>query len=120
MIVYGIPNCDSVKRARTWLAAQGVDHEFHDFKKAGVPASALDAWIAALGWQALVNRQGSTWRKLDTAAQQAVVDTDSAKVFLRSQPSAVKRPVVQWPGGEISVGFEGAAWAARLQRNRAR
>lgn len=116
MIVYGIPNCDTVKRARAWLAAQGVDHEFHDFKKAGVPASALDAWIAALGWQALVNMRGSTWRMLDTAAQHAVVDAHSAKALLRAQPSAIKRPVVQWPGGEISVGFDEAAWAQRIQR----
>lgn len=115
-VLYGIPNCDTVKRARAWLVAQGVDHEFRDFKKTGVPAAALDAWVAALGWQLLVNRQGSTWRKLDAAVQQTVVDADSAKALLRSQPSAVKRPVVEWPGGEISAGFDEAAWAARIQR----
>ena len=120
MIVYGIPNCDTVKRTRAWLAAQGVDHGFHDFKKAGVPESALDAWVAALGWQPLVNRTGSTWRKLDAAAQQAVVDAESAKALLRAQPSVIKRPVVEWPGGEISVGFDAAAWTARLQCQRAR
>lgn len=120
MIVYGIPNCDTVKRARAWLIAQGVDHDFHDFKQAGVPASALDAWIAALGWQALVNMRGSTWRKLDATAQRAVIDAESTRALLRALPSVVKRPVVQWPDGEVSVGFDASAWAARIQRDGAR
>lgn len=114
MIVYGIPNCDIVKRARAWLHARGVAHEFHDFKKAGVPESALDAWIAALGWQLLVNRQGSTWRKLDAASQRAVVDAASAGALMRTQPSLIKRPVVRWADGGISVGFDEPGWAARI------
>lgn len=120
MIVFGIPNCDTVKRARAWLSAQGVEHKFHDFKKAGVPDAELDAWIAALGWQALVNMRGSTWRKLDTAAQLVVVDADSAKALLRAQPSVIKRPVVEWPDGAISVGFDETAWTACTQRGRVR
>ena len=69
VIVYGIPNCDSVQKARAWLTAQGLAHEFHDFKKAGVPADRLSAWAAVLGWQKLLNRQGTTWRKLDPSAE---------------------------------------------------
>ncbi len=116
MRLFGIPNCDTVKRARAWLAQQGVEVVFHDFKKAGVPPEGLDGWIAALGWQPLVNRQGSTWRKLDTAAQTAVVDAASARALMLAQPSVIKRPVVEWPDGAVTVGFDAGTWAARLQR----
>ena len=114
MIVYGIPNCDTVKRARAWLTARFVAHDFHDLKKAGVPEVALDAWIAALGWQPLVNRQGSTWRKLDDATRAAVVDAASARALMRAQASVIKRPVVAWPDGGFSVGFAPETFAARL------
>ena len=92
MLVYGIANCDSVRRARAWLGARGVDHEFHDFKKAGVPAAALESWVAALGWQPLVNRQGSTWRKLDAAAQQALVDARSTPPDTATDKSVTPHP----------------------------
>ena len=69
--VYGIPNCDTVKKARDWLRTAGVDYQFHDFKKAGVPEAALSDWLKALGWEALLNRKGTTWRKLDLALQAA-------------------------------------------------
>ena len=78
MTVYGIPNCDTVKKARAWLSTQGVDYQFHDFKKQGVPAERLPQWIAALGWEKLLNRQGTTWRKLDAAVQAGVQDAASA------------------------------------------
>ena len=78
--LYGIPNCDTVKKARTWLTAQGVVVTFHDFKKQGVPEQQLDQWLATLGWDKLLNRQGQTWRKLDATAQAAVVDAPSASI----------------------------------------
>ena len=108
--LYGIPNCDTVKKARAWLEGQGVAYDFHDFKKAGVPPERLAAWTGALGWERLVNRQGTTWRKLDAATQAAVHDAASAGEFLRQQPSAIKRPVVEWPG-QTTVGFDATAWA---------
>ena len=112
--LYGIPNCDTVKRARAWLTAQQIDHRFHDFKKAGVPEDRLDAWIAALGWQPLLNRQGTTWRKLDAATQAAVVDAASARRLMRVQASVIKRPVVEWGGsGGVTVGFDPERWAQR-------
>jgi Spx/MgsR family transcriptional regulator len=113
-ILYGIPKCDSVKRARAWLAAQGAAVQFHDFKKAGVPAQRLDAWLAAVGWQRLLNRQGTTWRKLDAAVQAAVVDAASARALMLAQASVIKRPVVEWPDGAITVGFDDADFARRL------
>jgi Spx/MgsR family transcriptional regulator len=110
-VLYGIPNCDSLKRARAWLQTQGVAHRFHDFKKSGVPPARLDAWIAAVGWETLVNRQGTTWKKLDEAARAAVVDAASAHARMLAAPSVIKRPVVEWPQGRISVGFDQARFA---------
>ena len=111
--LYGIPNCDTVKRARSWLSAQGVAHQFHDFKKQGVPAERLPAWAQAVGWEKLLNRQGTTWRKLDAATQAAVVDAPSALALMQAQASVIKRPVVEWADGAITVGFAEADWAAR-------
>ena len=113
-VVYGIPNCDTVKRARTWLAAQGVAVQFHDVKKAGVPAEQLAAWINSAGWQRLLNRQGTSFRKLDETQKNAVVDATSASAVMLAQPSTIKRPVVQWPDGTITVGFDEADFARRV------
>ena len=111
--VYGISNCDTVKRARAWLTEHGIDYTFHDFKKLGVPEAALDGWLAAAGWETLVNRRGTTWRSLDDATRGAVVDTATARQALLANPSLIKRPVVQWPGQpQVTVGFDGEAWQA--------
>ena len=112
--VFGIPNCDTVKKARTWLTDHGVAYSFHDFKKQGVPADQLPGWIAAVGWEKLVNRKGTTWRKLDADTQAAVVDAPSASALMQAQPSVVKRPVVLWADGGLTVGFDSASFAARL------
>jgi len=113
--LYGIPNCDTVKKARAWLAGQGVDYTFHDFKKLGVPADRMDDWIARVGWDKLVNRQGNTWRKLDPAVQQSVKDAESAKTVMNEYPSVIKRPVVDW-GSKTTVGFDGPTWASITAR----
>jgi Spx/MgsR family transcriptional regulator len=110
--LYGIPNCDTVKRARAWLDEHGVAYHFHDFKKAGVPAVHLDAWMAAQGWEKVLNRKGTMWRRLPEATQQGVVDAAHARAVMLAEPSTIKRPVVEWPGGRITVGFDAAAWAA--------
>ena len=107
--VYGIPNCDTVKKARAWLEARGTGYEFHDYKVEGVDETRLRGWVSELGWEPLVNRKGTTWRQLDAAAQQAVQDTASAQALMRSQPSAIKRPVVEWDG-RPTVGFDAAGW----------
>jgi Spx/MgsR family transcriptional regulator len=111
--LYGIPNCDTVKKARTWLTAQGLAHQFHDFKKQGVPEAALDAWLAAAGWEKLVNRKGTTWRGLDEATRTAVTDAASARALLLAHASVIKRPVVVWSDGAVTVGFDPADWAQR-------
>ena len=112
--LYGIPNCDTVKKARTWLTNHGQDYRFYDFKKQGVPEPQLDAWLAAVGWETLVNRKGTTWRTLDDAAKAAVTDTASARALVLLQPSVIKRPVVEWPDGRVTVGFTADSFAARL------
>lgn len=113
MKMFGLAHCDTVKRARAWLGERGVAHDFHDFKKQGLPEERLQAWMAAAGWQPLLNRRGTTWRQLDAAAQAAVVDADSAAAVMRAQPSVIKRPVVEWPDGRVSVGFDADDWALR-------
>jgi arsenate reductase len=119
IVLYGIPNCDTVKKARTWLDQAGVAYRFHDFKKDGVPRERLDGWIAAVGWERVVNRQGTTWRKLPPEAQAGVQDSRTAAALALAQPSVIKRPVMEWPDG-VTVGFDANAWAARvaaLKRN---
>ncbi|MBT2323895.1 ArsC family reductase [Variovorax paradoxus] len=109
--LYGITNCDTVKRARAWLDEHGVPYRFHDFKKEGVPEAELDHWLRAPGWEALVNRRGTTWRRLDDATRESVVDADSARAVLLANPSLIKRPVVNWgPRSGVSTGFDAAQW----------
>jgi Spx/MgsR family transcriptional regulator len=111
--LYGITNCDTVKKARAWLASEEVAYDFHDFKKAGVPSASLDRWLRAAGWEKLLNRQGTTWRKLDSNVQLQAGNEAGARALMLSQPSIIKRPVVEWADGQVTVGFDPAAWALR-------
>jgi arsenate reductase (glutaredoxin) len=108
--LYGIPNCDSVKRARAWLNEKQIAATLHDFKKAGVPPERLDAWIAAVGWERLLNRKGTTWRQLDEDLRAGVTGAASARKLMLAHPSVIKRPVIEWPAGAVTVGFEPAHW----------
>jgi arsenate reductase (glutaredoxin) len=115
--LYGIPNCDTVKKARAWLADAGAQVDFHDFKKQGVPPARLDAWLASAGWETVLNRKGTTWRKLDASVQAAVSDAASAKALMLAQPSVIKRPVVEWGDADhptITVGFDAQRFAQAL------
>ena len=109
--VHGLPNCVTVKRARAWLSQEGLAAGFHDFRKAGLPPALLDRWIAALGWEPLLNRKGTTWRQLDDATRAGVVDAVTARAVMLAQPSVIKRPVVAWPDGVLTVGFDTALFA---------
>jgi Spx/MgsR family transcriptional regulator len=111
-IVFGIQNCDSVKKARTWLADHGLNASFHDFKKQGVPEAQLDTWLSAAGWEILLNRKGTTWRKLDAAVQAGVTDSASAKQVMLAHASTIKRPVIAWPSGQVTAGFAPDLWPA--------
>jgi arsenate reductase (glutaredoxin) len=107
--VFGIPNCDTVKRARAWLAAQGHAYTFHDYKRAGVPADRLRAWVARLGWEALLNRQGTTFRKLPDE-ERIDLDEERSVALMLAHPSAIRRPVVEH-GDMLLVGFAPERWA---------
>ena len=111
--LYGIPNCDTVKKARAWLAEHGKSHAFHDFKKHGVPAAELARWADAVGWESLLNRKCTTWRQLTAEAQGAVHDSDSAQALMQAHTSVIKRPVVDWGDGQLTVGFNPQIWEKR-------
>lgn len=110
--VYGIPNCDTVKKARNWLDAKGLPYSFHDYKKQGADPARITGWIAAAGRNVVVNKAGTTYRKLDEA-QKAALEGDGAAEVLVQNTSVIKRPIVQHPGG-LLVGFKEAEWAAAL------
>jgi Spx/MgsR family transcriptional regulator len=110
--LYGIPNCDTVKKARAWLTDNGQTYTFHDFKKQGVPADKLAQWAQSPGWEKLLNRKGTTWRKFDAATQAGAHDSASAQALMLANPSVIKRPVVDW-GSEVTVGFDAAVWAEK-------
>lgn len=114
IVVHGIANCATVKRSRAWLAERGADARFHDFRKDGLAEADLQRWLDGAGWQKLLNRAGTSWRRIDESRRAAVVDRDSAAALMREQPTVIKRPVVQWPDGAITVGFDADDWAPRL------
>lgn len=109
MKLYGIPNCNTVKTARTWLESRAETVEFHDFKKHGVPAENLSRWLQVHGWETVVNRRGTTWRGLDEAVRNSIIDNASAHEVLLKYPSLIKRPVLEIDD-RIFVGFDEAAY----------
>lgn len=110
--LYGIPNCDTVKKARVWLDAHGLEYTFHDYKKEGADPAKLAAWIEATGVDAVLNRRGTTFRKL-TPAEQANIDPAKAVTLLEQHPSMIKRPIVEHAGG-VLVGFKEDEWRVLL------
>lgn len=101
--IYGIPNCDTMKKARKWLDAHGVDYEFHDFKKLGLDEHLLQSWVDELGWEVLLNRRGMMWRKLSDEVKQNI-DAGSAFRIMLETPTIIKRPVLDL-GDRRIVGF---------------
>lgn len=108
--LFGIPNCDTVKKARQWLDQRGHAVTFHDYKKVGVDEAALDRWIDQVGWERLLNRAGTTFRKLDEA-DRLDIDRAKARALMLAHPSLIKRPVVEG-AGELLVGFKPADYEA--------
>lgn len=102
--IYGIKNCDTMKKARTWLDEHGVPHDFHDYKSKGIDASTLDGWIGKVGWEVLLNKAGTTFKKLEDA-QKENLDAAKAKALMLEQPSMIKRPVLD-VDGKLTVGFK--------------
>ena len=112
--LYGIPNCDTVKKARTFLTAGGVAHDFHDYKMAGVPSDALARWVARWGWEAVLNRAGTTFKALPDADKTGL-DADKAMALMQANPSMIKRPIVEGEGVAL-IGFKPDAWSAVLEK----
>jgi arsenate reductase len=103
-ILYGIPNCDTVKKARTWLDAKGTPYHFHDFKKAGLDSATVKTWMKQVSWETLINRKGTTWRNLPDERKAAIVDAATAQLLMLENPSVIKRPVLV-TNSTIQVGF---------------
>ncbi len=110
---YGIPNCDTVKKARKWLDANGIEYAFHDYKKEGADAAKVEAWIADQGVEVVLNKRGTTYRKLSDAEKALAEDSHGAVTFLVQNPSMIKRPVVEHSDG-LLVGFKEDTWSATL------
>jgi Spx/MgsR family transcriptional regulator len=106
MKLYGIPNCSTVKKARTWLEQHGVSYEFHDFKKQGIDTTTLENWLTQTPWEKLVNRAGMTWRGLSEETKSSIIDNNSAIELIKEKTSVIKRPVLVKDGRIICVGFD--------------
>ena len=110
--MFGIKNCDTIKKARAWLDQRGVPYDFHDYKSAGIDETRLRRWSGELGWEKLLNRAGTTFRKLSDA-DKAGLDEDRAIGLMLAQPSMIKRPVIE-TGGKLLVGFDPDRYQAAL------
>jgi arsenate reductase (glutaredoxin) len=113
--VYGIPNCDTCRKARKWLKEQDIDHVFHDFRKDGLRQEQVDGWVDAVGWETLLNRRGTTWRKLPDADKSGV-DAPNAAALMTANPTLIKRPVFEG-ADTIMVGFSAETQAALTTSN---
>ena len=105
MKLYGIPNCDTVKKARVWLETHGVEYQFHDFKKHGVSEALLAGWLKQIGWQKLLKKTGPTWGKLPDEVKASIKDDASALALMLEQPNVIKRPVLERNGKVLATGF---------------
>ncbi|QDY42650.1 ArsC family reductase [Candidatus Pantoea soli] len=114
-VMYGIKNCDTIKKARNFLTAAGIDYRFHDYRVDGIDAALLQSFIDQLGYEALLNTRGTTWRKLPEAERAAINDAASAAALMLAQPAMIKRPVLSAPDGELRVGFSDSLYQAFIQ-----
>lgn len=108
VVVFGIPNCDTVKKARKWLDQHAIDYEFHDYKKSGIDKKSLQQWCKTLGWEQLLNKRGTTWRKLPDVDKSDLTEDKAISIML-ANTSVIKRPVVS-ANNQFFVGFEEPAW----------
>jgi len=113
--VYGIKNCDTIKKARAWLDRRGVDYAFHDYKVAGIDKGKLEGWAREVGWEALLNKAGTTFRKLPDKDKEGLTEKKAIALML-AQPSIIKRPVLELSGGKLLVGFKPEQYEAITRR----
>jgi Spx/MgsR family transcriptional regulator len=115
--IYGIKNCDTMKKARAWLDKHGIDYSFHDYKTAGIERERLERWEKKIGWETLLNRAGTTFRKLSDKDKNGL-DARKAVALMLAQPSVIKRPVLDLGGGKLLVGFAPEQYEAVLEARR--
>jgi arsenate reductase (glutaredoxin) len=113
--IYGIKNCDTMKKARVWLDSHGVGYAFHDYKSKGIAREKLEGWAKKAGWETLLNRAGTTFKKLPDKDKEGVSEKKAITLML-TQPSMIKRPVLELPGGKLLVGFKPDEYAAAVRR----
>jgi Spx/MgsR family transcriptional regulator len=112
--VYGIPTCSTVRKARAALETIDRPYSFHDYRELPALATKLDQWLKLIDWSELLNRRSTTWRQLGTDERASVVDAPSARALMLAYPTLIKRPVVEWPGGELTIGFDPKDWKRLL------
>jgi arsenate reductase (glutaredoxin) len=115
MIVYGIKNCDTVKKALTWLKANKITFQFHDYKTEGITAAKLKAWCEQVGWESLLNKKGTTWRKLDEATQASVTNESVAIRIMMSHTSIIKRPLMEEGNKVVVLGFDEGEYKNKIR-----
>lgn len=113
--MYAIPNCDTVKKSRRWLEANGIDYTFHDYKKQGVPADFLEKACTVFGWQRVVNQKGMTWKRLNQEERDGITTQALAIELMQDKPTVIKRPIVEKEGEPILIGFDEKEWADVLR-----
>src|SRR5690554_567745 len=111
--VYGIKNCSTVKKALNWLTDHGIDYTFHDYKKSGISEDKIGEWQKVFGWEPLINKRGTTWRKLDGKEQAAIVDSSSASKLMQEHTSLIKRPIIEGDGIHL-LGFNEEEYGKKL------
>lgn len=105
MVLFGIPNCNTVKKAKDWLKKHNIDYQFHDFKKSGIDELKLNQWCAVFGWETVLNKKGTTYKKLSDEEKAAIYDQATAVAFLKLKTSAIKRPIVEKEGVAVLISF---------------
>lgn len=106
MIVYGIKNCNTVKKGLSWLRENGLEYDFHDYKKAGISSEKLESWADQVGWESLLNRKGMTWRKMNDEEKEIASTREGAIKIMQEKTSVIKRPLVELDGKVLTLGFD--------------
>ncbi len=108
--IYGIPSCDTMKKATSWLKENNLAYEFHDYKKQGISSEKLNEWLVQMSWETLINRKGTTWRQLSEEIKLGVIDNESTINILTEKSSAIRRPILEVNGIVAGIGFEKEGW----------
>jgi arsenate reductase (glutaredoxin) len=116
MILYGIPNCNTVKKARDWLASSNIAYTFHDFKKLGATTPILENWLSQIPHEKLINRAGLTWRGLDDASKNSITNNAAAIALMQAKPSLIKRPILELNSKIIALGFDETTYMQLLTK----